>query len=338
GGERGYGQALPRSYLTGETVEEAEDSIRNQWWPAIRALEFAPSKSGWEWLGVLDPLYRRADAKRKNASYAALEIAVVDALARACGVSAAALWRGSGGAVPLVGVVPAVGPRKAALMARAYRLLGYKRLKVKVGDDPGSERERVAAVRGAAGKGMWLALDANAAWNRVVAPARIAALAPFEPALIEEPLADGREPGALPALEKETGVETMADESLVSLRDAARFLTSGGPSWWNLRIAKVGGFSGMRALGELARENGVKIFGGVLVGETSALAAAGRACLGLAEFQCMEYGFPRFLLKGDPFRGGPGGFGGMANPLDVFRPGLGVSCADIPQFRRQVDF
>ncbi|MDR1612665.1 MAG: hypothetical protein LBT97_07760, partial [Planctomycetota bacterium] len=39
GGERGYGQALPRSYLTGETVEEAEDSIRNQWWPAIRALE-----------------------------------------------------------------------------------------------------------------------------------------------------------------------------------------------------------------------------------------------------------------------------------------------------------
>ena len=60
------------------------------------------------------------------------------------------------------------------------------------------------------------------------------------------------------------------------------------------------------------------------MGETSLISAAARACLGLCPFLHVEYGYPRILLKIDPFQGDPGGYGGIGRPLgDAF--GLGVT-------------
>ncbi|MDR0362852.1 MAG: hypothetical protein LBJ46_09255 [Planctomycetota bacterium] len=326
-GPAGFGQVLARTYLSGETLDHASKSLQEKWLPALGTLRFPRAERAWEWLSVLAPLYQGANTEGGIASYSAVDVAAIDAVARACRVAGASFWGRAGDATPLVGVIPTLGPRKASWLVRAYRMLGYRRFKVKVGDDPGLEAARVRAVRKAAGRHAWIALDANAAWEPEDARERMKALLPFRPALVEEPLRNGREPGALRLFEVETGIPVMADESLVTLADAERFLAEGGPSWWNLRLAKVGGFSGIAAMGKLAAENGVNVYGGVLVGETSALAAASRACLGLTEFACMEYGFPRVLLKDDPFRGGPGGFRGVAGPLRGSAPGLGVKLA-----------
>ena len=62
---------------------------------------------------------------------------------------------------------------------------------------------------------------------------------------------------------------------------------------------------------------------GVLVGETSLITAAARACLGLCPYLHVEYAYPRILLTIDPFQGDPGGYSGTGRPLgDDF--GLGV--------------
>ena len=37
-GGAGYGQALPRLYLTGETLESVLNDIRNRYWPELRKL------------------------------------------------------------------------------------------------------------------------------------------------------------------------------------------------------------------------------------------------------------------------------------------------------------
>lgn len=311
-GAVGYGQALPRSYLTGETIDSCQADLLTRWLPEMRRLRFAPG-AGPAFLDALAELYCQADRERRLASYAAAELAAVDALARMAGLAGRSWWRETSSAPPLVASIPATSPRKAAWMARVLTWLGYRRFKVKAGLDEAADTARLAAVRQAVGSGAWLAVDANAAWAPEQALRRIAAMKRFAVDLVEEPLRPDAD-AALGEIEKKAGVAVMADESLCSAADAEKLLNQGSPSWWNLRLAKNGGFSGVRAFAALARDNGIRLYGGVLVGEASCLAAAGRIAMGLAAFQCAEYGFPRLLLKGDPFRGGPGGFFGRAGP------------------------
>lgn len=304
-GLSGYGQVLPRAYLTGESLDGAAGAIRERWWPALHPLTL-PEGADWEGvLALLAPLFREADSLRLSASYAGVDAAVFALAARAGRFPRAA------GPFPLVGVVPASSPGKAAWLVRMLRLLGYRRFKVKVGRDAAADRARLDAVCRAAGKGCWLAADANAAWQWDEAIERMRELARFGVAVVEEPLR--REDAAeadFRRLEERAGVQAMADESLCTLSDAKRLLEQGSPSWWNLRVAKNGGVSGAAAIAALAREAGVRLYGGILVGETGALAAAGRFVLPLVGAECGEYGFSRVFLRGDPFRGTPAGYRG----------------------------
>ena len=321
GGKAGFSQILPRTYLTGETIESCLDDLEKRWRSALLDMTFNLDDGAKGALAALAPVYETADSLRRTASFSGVDLAVVDALCREAAISGGEMWGASPPPVDLVGVVSATTPRKAGLMAWLLRRFGYRRFKVKVGRDAAVDRARLRAVRRAVGSGAWLAIDANAAWTAEEALERLASYREFSPALVEEPL----QPGSgvsLGEIEKQSGVAVMADESLCTLEDAKKLLAEGSPSWWNLRLGKIGGFSGLAALSNLASENGVKLYGGVLVGETSCLAAASRASMGLAGYQCMEYGFPRILVAGDPFRGGPGGFDGLARPLAGI--GLGV--------------
>jgi hypothetical protein len=168
----------------------------------------------------------------------------------------------------------------------------------------------------------------------------------FDVSSVEQPIPAGNVQD-LARVQREGGLPVMADESLCTLADAQTLLAEQAADIWNLRLAKIGGFTGLLAMLQLAgyplppalagqapaphlnrggeaRRYRPKMHLGVLVGETSLISAAARACLGLGPFLHVEYGYPRLLLKIDPFRGDPGGYSGRARPLgDDF--GLGVS-------------
>lgn len=321
----GYGQVLPRSYLTGESIDTALHDIRERWWPGLRGVVI-PKSSGWGGaLASLRPLYQAADAARATSSYAAVDIAALSAFAASTGIP---VWpeKSRTGPLPLVGVVPAASPVKAALLAGVLKLLGYRHFKVKVGRDADADEARIRSVRARIGSDCRLDADANAAWTWDEAVVRMRALAASGVTLVEEPLdrecaaaADFRE------LERAVGMRVMVDESLCTLADAKGLLARGSPSWWNLRLAKNGGFSGLSELGALAARHGVSVYGGVLVGETGVLAAAGRAAFFGVGAACGEYGFPRFFLRGDPFRGSPPGYRGTYAVPSNAVSGLDVS-------------
>lgn len=309
-GRTGYGQALPRAYLTGESMESAFSDLTELWWPAVRELVFPSNANLPQVLAGLFPLYRAADGQRATASYAALDVAVTMACAASTdGAFFPCLPDISG--MPLVGVISAAGARKAAWMARLLRWLGFRHFKVKVGRDADADARRLEAVRHATGPHAWLAVDANAAWSRDEAPVRMRELTRWGVVLVEEPIrgdevvdTDFRE------LERMAGIPVMADESLCTRSDATAFLARGSPSWWNLRLLKNGGFSGVMALSEMADAHGIKKYGGILVGETSAMAMAAARSFFATRVLCGECGFSRIFLRGDPFRGAPGGFRG----------------------------
>ena len=119
----------------------------------------------------------------------------------------------------------------------------------------------------------------------------------------------------------------MADESLSSRADARTLIDADAANIWNLRLAKVGGFTGLMELIDMAKAAGVRIHHGVLVGESPLLAAAARACAGLTDFTHVEYGFPGILLRQRPFRHGPNGIFGIGSPLKSSE-GLGVKPND----------
>lgn len=309
-GKTGYGQVLPRSYLTGETLDGAQQDIRERWWPQLRGARWTDGAEE----TILSKLFNQADAEKRNAGYAGVDVAA--GMAAGLPVLNNTTSSGMDGAgrkrLDLVGVIPASGARKAALLARIYKLLGYRRFKVKVGTDRDADAARLAAVRRTVGNNAWLTVDANAAWDWDEAIARMRGLGgEFGVSLVEEPLRHDVAPDAdIPELERLGGVSTMADESLCHIEDANRLLERGGPSWWNIRLAKNGGFSGVNRLAKLAREHGIRLYGGILVGETGAMAAAGRYSFFETGVECGEYGFSRVFVKGDPFRGAPAGYGG----------------------------
>lgn len=332
GGGVGYGQVLPRSYLTGETMDSAMRDIGERWWPRIAELE-VPLHEGWGGCAAaFAPIFNEADARGANASYAGVDVAAMSAFAASAGVP---VWPvRAERPLPLVGVIPRASPKTAIRLARLLKWLGYRRFKVKVARHPEDDTARLKAVRRAVGLSCALYADANGAWEWDEAIERIRGMSEFGVSLAEEPLNAASAAAAdFRRLERETGVAVMADESLCTTADAAGLLDRGAPSWWNIRLCKNGGYSGAAALADYAKRNGAKIYGGVLVGETGAMAAAARAAFFGIGAECGEYGFPRVFLKGDPFRGSPPGYRGVFSPPDGSRAGTGVSAKTIPLLR-----
>ncbi len=317
-GHRGYGQVLPRAYLSGETIESSLGYLVADLWPALQAVSLPTDGGEAAWRDAINYLYVLADSQRRTAAWAGVDIAGYDAWARSTGFVPP-----TGGQVPLVGVIPALGPRKAWFMARLLRLMGFRHFKVKVGRDAHRDDERLKAVRSAIGSA-WLAADANAAWEYDDALARMRSLSRWGVAVVEEPLTPAAAASAdYRRLEADSGVSTMADESLCTLTDARSLIDRGPPSWWNIRLAKNGGLSGYRALAGLAAESGATVYGGILVGETGALAAASRVAWRYGSCRLGEYGFSRVFLKNDPFRGSPPGYRGVMDLAST--SGLGVT-------------
>ncbi len=327
-GATGYGEVVPRQYLTGETLSSAREDIRRRWWPALSRLVLPEQAADLDPLWpALAPLYAEADAERKLAGYSGVDIAAVDACGRAWGIAGKRLLATRAAPRPLVAPLGSLAPRHILYASLLFRSLGFRHFKLKIGLE--RDRERIwATSRALAQRATWLA-DANGAWEWEEAAAAARLLREAGAAVLEQPLpATPQTPAKTAAqmarLQSESGLVIMADESLCTLAEA-RALLETNVGMWNLRLAKIGGFSGMRAMLALAAaaSRPPALYLGVLVGETSLLAAGQRACLGMAHWQQVEYGFPRILLHGDPFRGGPGGYLGMAQPLGN-APGLGV--------------
>lgn len=364
-GHVGYGEVHPRSYLTGETIESAWKDMGEEWWPRLRELSLPGEVEGLSQtlnprdpegmaqarrilqervFPLLRPLYLEADRAKKTASYAGIDLAAVDAVARFLGLPGRELF---GPSPPFVLLTAPLGGKELGwtkILARLFRYLGFRHFKVKVlGKD---DLSRIRAIRKVVGKERDLRIDANGAWEVDEAVAIAQALHEEGICAIEQPIAAPLEPAAraqhfadLARIQREGKIPVIADESLCTLADAKALLAQKAAAIWNVRLAKIGGFSGMREMVQLARENRIQLHLGVLVGETSLLAAAGRACLGMGDFRYVEYGFPRILLRSDPFRGGPGGYRGRGYPLRS-TAGLGVfplaNLYDTVTLRRQI--
>ena len=78
-GTCGYGEIIPRTYLTGESIDSAWQDIKSHYWPAIKELQLQTGSYPWE---ALEPIFTWASDQRQTAAYAGLDLAVWDCWAR----------------------------------------------------------------------------------------------------------------------------------------------------------------------------------------------------------------------------------------------------------------
>ncbi len=333
-GTVGWGEGVPRSYVTGETaaggieqlaatpVTEQLSADANTWDEVIQLCErFAP-------------VVNRDDPRGcyGNALRCAVELSILDAFGQLLGKSVSAVTRYFQPAEAIqsqhsfvrYGVVIDSGGRAVWQKALVRRLYGFGDCKVKVGRAGDDDVARLRTIRRVMGSQVDLRLDANEAWRATELRTRMEPLRKFNVTSVEQPVPHG-EVAALAELRPLLGVPVMLDESLTSLADAHAAIAARTCDLFNIRLSKCGGFLNSLRIAVLAHEAGLGYQLGCHPGESGILSAAGRhfACsvrgLCYLEGSYDRHLFRRLLTNEDVSFG----YGGRAGAINS--PGLGVT-------------
>jgi len=154
----------------------------------------------------------------------------------------------------------------AAMQAAAERVAARKLLKVKLGRD--GDPERITAVRRGAPKAE-LVVDANEGWSPDTLAANIAACADAGVTLIEQPLPAGRDDALIGF---RSPILLCADESAHARPSLSGLCGKYGAV--NIKLDKTGGLTEALAMAADARQMGLRIMAGCMVGTSLAMAPA----------------------------------------------------------------
>lgn len=304
-GSVGYGEGVPRDYVTGETIDSAIALLRS----SDLASQLVPC-ADFESAVIMAERLRLAPVPgddrqcQGNAARCALELAILDAYGRAYGE-------------PLMNVTKLVAPElykpqehvqysgmilsakgwKVRVMAWAMRLYGFKQVKVKVGIAGQDDAKRLRTIRSRVGRRMDLRVDANEAWSASTVVERIRELEPARISSVEQPVAH-EDVAILRDVRNQVSTPIMLDESLCSEVDAERAIREGWCDLFNLRLSKCGGYIPSLKLAEMARKHGLGYQLGCQVGETAILSAAGRQfATSVADIRYCEGSYDRHLVR-----------------------------------------
>ncbi len=332
-GTVGYGEGVPRDYVTGETADSALDLLKRSDLPA----QFSPCTDFAAAVALAEritPAIVPGDARGigGNAARCAVELALLDAYGRAFGEPLSAVTKLIApeihqfrDRVRYSGAITSAKGFKANLAAWKMRIYRFKQVKIKVGIEGHDDVARVRTIRARIGRSMDLRVDANEAWPADQAVDRIADLAPFGITSFEQPVPHA-EVDRLSAIRKKINTPIMLDESLCGYVDARHSIDNGLCDLFNLRLSKCGGFIPSLRLALAAKRAGLGYQLGCQIGETAVLSAAGRhfAC-SVADLRYVEGSYDRHLVKETLGKQDlTFGWGGWAPALNSIGLGVGL--------------
>jgi muconate cycloisomerase len=333
-GQAGYGEGVPRPYVTGETIESTFKTLEQEDWASIMGIppnfpEAVRRLESW----ALRETEEDPRGMAGNAARCALELALLDVYGRAFDQSV-------GRAVELANLpglqrssVPRNVRYSAAITAESrlkelwsalkFRLYGFRDVKAKVGVEEQDDNHRIKWIRQILGPSTDLRLDANEAWPASELLERMEPLRRFRISALEQPVPHA-EVSALADLRRELGIAVMLDESLCGYPDAVAAIKLGTADMFNVRLSKCGGILPSLRIMATAQRTGIGLQLGCHPGETAILSAAGRHVASRVDgLSYVEGSYDRHILKSNLTREDlTFGYGGLAKPING--PGLGV--------------
>lgn len=285
-GSIGYGEGIPREYVTGESIESAQEEVKQialqlkgQAFDDFSSLE----KLIWRIIEQSNLKTRRA-----GAAFCAVELALLDAFGKSAGKPLASLIGPVRQESIQYGSVIPFGNKKAMVaLLIFYKLWGFQTVKLKVGGTLENDLEKLKLVRKIMGPKATVRVDANCAWDVDQTLRAAAAFSPFNVDSIEQPIA-AHDIEGLSKITANVEQDIVVDESLCTLTDADNLIAQKACDAFNIRISKVGGLLLAREMARKARAAALSVHMGAQVGESAILTAAGRifAC---TEPPCKNY-------------------------------------------------
>lgn len=254
-GINGFGCAAPDVYITGERHETVLKILNET--AATSLSGFDPLRHA-KLLERLKPLIKDSPSAR-----AAIDMALFDILGR---VSNLPLWRILGGYRDRIKTSVTIGilPLEETIEKSIYWIKqGFRCLKLKGGRNVESDIVRVIKVRETVGNNIELRFDANQGYSveetlKFVNETRSANLE-----LIEQPTPKSQ-PDLLRNVTNKAHIPVMADESLMTLRDAFRIARRDLADMVNIKIMKVGGIFEALQINSVARSAGLEVMVGCM--------------------------------------------------------------------------
>jgi muconate cycloisomerase len=334
-GTLGWGEGVPRPYVTGETPE----GVLSQLAATDLAGQCETDCRSWEDVIGLCSRYQPAIPEPDprgclaNSHRCAVELSILDAFGRIFGEPVSAVARAFPAAQPILtssdsvqysGAVTVSTPRKEIVGALKIRIYGFAHCKVKVGLSARDDQTRLRRIRRWLGPRLDLRVDANEAWDPSAVITEVTPLLKYGVRCIEQPVAH-EHVDAMKAIRCQLPVPVMLDESLTGVIDAEAAIRNETCDLFNIRLSKCGGFLNSLHLAALAHSAGLGYQLGCHPGESGILSAAGRHfATSVRDIRYVEGSYDRHLLRelltneDMTF-----GFGGRAPALQG--PGLGVT-------------
>ncbi|WP_296561131.1 enolase C-terminal domain-like protein [Pigmentiphaga sp.] len=302
-GVTGYGQVRPIApgHFVADTTHSVVAAIRDIYGPALIGQQLCGLES-------MNAMFDRRLAGNP-AARAVLEMAVIDAMGKACGVPAHTFLGGPcrtriplEWSVSLAGDVGAI-VAEATMAAEQY---GIGILCIKGGDHRGWRQDvrHIEAVRRALGDSIVVGIDPNTGWTVPDALQAVDALRTIGIAYIEQPV-DRRDLAGLAEIRQVArGIPVMADESLFTLQDALALASARAVDAYCIKLYKVGGFTTARKMAAIAEAANLLVnCGGLAVQSQLEAAAAAHFCAGVRPdrfFGGAEFTFGLNTVAPDP--------------------------------------
>jgi L-alanine-DL-glutamate epimerase-like enolase superfamily enzyme len=320
----GRGEGCPRPYVTGETVASAAAFFDAH--HTVLQSSVTDLASAREWMA------ERADAVDRNpAAWCAIEIALLDAMARAAGLPLEAYLSRPclSGRFSYTAVIGDAEPEQFSAMAKRYAKAGFTDFKIKLSGVLARDRSKIAQLRALPLRAFRLRVDANNLWRDAADAVRQLRDLDCPFFALEEPLPPGRY-DELARLSDALDTHIVLDESLTHVAQLERIAAT--PARWiaDIRVSKMGGLLRSFDVVTRARELRLPIIVGAQVGETSVLT---RAALTIAmsagdALVAQEGAVGTHLLAYDlcdrPLVFGPGGVLDVSGYPELSGPGLGI--------------
>lgn len=323
----GYGECLPRDYVTGETqvtVIEHIDALSE----ILLNTQFETISDIKKWL---DHYTAKLNSEFIHASCSrcALELSLLDAFGKEIGLSLSKMI-GIQKIRPIQysGVVAGKDQSLNERIIDFLYQLNISKIKIKIGWDLNRDLKLIDTVRSRFGPDVEIRVDINGAWSLNEAIKNITVLSQAGVKNFEQPLQPKERDHYIDLVnEIPSKISIWTDESVCNLKGAKWFINNKAAHGINLKISKNGGLFNCMEIASYAHENGFKLQLGSQVGETSLLAAAGYL-LAVKEdnFIFHEGAFGSYLMEFDitenEYLFGPEGRLHKPSILDI--PGLGV--------------
>jgi muconate cycloisomerase len=301
-GAVGYGESLPREYVTGESQESTHKILRDEILPRLVGKKFSDYDQVRQFLSQCNgkaPTDWGLGDRPQTAAWCSVDLALLDAFGRHFeqSVLADASSRPDD-AYRYSAVISASGGWSLYKTLLKLRVFGIRQVKVKLGG--GIDLGAIRTIGRVLGRKSDVRIDLNMLWDKTEALNLMSDYIKAGVKSFEQPLPADQVNGMAELVEK-TGFYVMADESLNDADSLDHLISMRACSAVNVRISKCGGLMAAIDRCNRALAAGMMLQVGCQVGESSLLSVAQLALMAQVDgIRYLEGCFSTHLLEKDP--------------------------------------